>query len=211
MAGKQAIKLTYFNLTGRAEITRLAFHIGGIPFIDERIKRDEFNERKPTLPFGQVPVLTINDKVFSQSSALARYAGAVSGLYPKEPLSALQVDEILAHSKDIFDLLPPTLKVADKDQRIAMRQEIAKTRITPMCEAMERRLAQVKAPNGNYLLGDEITLADLELYLTNALMESEWFEGVPADTCHHYPTWMSVVNAVAQHPKVQSYISKANL
>ncbi|OQS02778.1 glutathione S-transferase, partial [Thraustotheca clavata] len=95
------LKLSYFDLAARAELTRLALYIAGIPFEDERLTREEFAVRKPTLPFKQAPTLTIDGEVFAQSHAMARYAGRLGGLYPSDPLAAYRVDEVIASSDDL--------------------------------------------------------------------------------------------------------------
>ncbi|EQC33719.1 hypothetical protein SDRG_08822 [Saprolegnia diclina VS20] len=209
MAVPQTIKLTYFNLAGRAEIARLAFHIGDVAFEDERISRDAFAALKPSLPFGQLPILTVDGKAFAQSSAIARFAGARSGLYPTDPIAALQVDEILEHAKDIFDVLVPTLREPDKAKRLAMRQELTERKVQPMCAALEARVASTKAPIGDFVLGHALSLADLELYLTRGLFTSGWFEGVPPTLCDDHAAWSRIAAAVAKHPKVQSWQQRA--
>lgn len=50
------LKLTYFNIKARAEPTRLALHIAGIPFEDVRLKHEEWPALKGSFPLGQVPV-----------------------------------------------------------------------------------------------------------------------------------------------------------
>lgn len=54
------LKLTYFRIPARAELSRLIFHFGDVPFEDERLSRLQFLEIKPTLPLGQVPVLEVD-------------------------------------------------------------------------------------------------------------------------------------------------------
>ncbi|CAM9679449.1 unnamed protein product, partial [Sphacelaria rigidula] len=51
--------LTYFDLPGRAEATRLAFAVGDVEFEDKRISFDEFADVASGLPFSQVPVLEV--------------------------------------------------------------------------------------------------------------------------------------------------------
>ncbi|KAF1792329.1 Thioredoxin-like fold [Phytophthora cactorum] len=73
------LKLTYMPHPGRGEPIRLAFYIGGVEFEDERITREELANRKPSLPFNQLPVLEVDGEVIAQSLAILRYAGTLSG------------------------------------------------------------------------------------------------------------------------------------
>lgn len=54
--------LTYFDISGRAEATRLAFTIGGIHFEDKRISFAEFPTLAPSMPFTHVPVLEVGTR-----------------------------------------------------------------------------------------------------------------------------------------------------
>jgi glutathione S-transferase len=81
---------------GRAEAIRLAFHCGGIPFADERLSREQFAEKKETFPFGQVPVLTVDDKaMIPQEVAILHYVGRHTGLYPNDAEEAVKVDVLI--------------------------------------------------------------------------------------------------------------------
>lgn len=53
------LRLTYFNLSGRAEATRLALSLGDVDFEDKRISFAEFPEVAPTTPFKQLPVIEV--------------------------------------------------------------------------------------------------------------------------------------------------------
>ena len=82
-------KLTYFDVHGgRAESIRLAFCLGGIPFEDERWSFAEFGQKRASLRFNAVPVLTIDGAEVTQSNALNRYVGRLAGLYPEDLLQA---------------------------------------------------------------------------------------------------------------------------
>ena len=56
MAAYPKLKLTYFNIKARAEPSRLALHIAGIPFEDKRVSHEEWPALKATMPLGQIPV-----------------------------------------------------------------------------------------------------------------------------------------------------------
>lgn len=57
------LKVIYSDFKGRAEPIRLALHLGKIPFEDQRISHQEWQDLKPQTPFGQMPVLEIDGKV----------------------------------------------------------------------------------------------------------------------------------------------------
>lgn len=69
-AATPKLKLTYFNIKARAEPTRLALHIGGIPFEDVRIEHSAWPAMKASMPLGQLPV---------RSAALLRARVACDG------------------------------------------------------------------------------------------------------------------------------------
>lgn len=105
LAGAMAqpqLKLTYFDVAGRAELTRLLFHYGGIAFEDYRVDFSKFAELKATLPLGQVPLLEVDGDVYLQSIAISRYAAKLASVYPTDPLKALRVDMIADMFVDLF-------------------------------------------------------------------------------------------------------------
>ena len=59
MAKPTKVALIYFDLPGRAELTRILLNYAGIPFEDRHVTRDQWPELKPTTPFGQLPVLEV--------------------------------------------------------------------------------------------------------------------------------------------------------
>ncbi len=91
------LKLTYFDLPARAEVTRVLLHYGNIDFEDKRLGFEEFGQLRDqgllTLPFNQLPVLEIGkDTTLVQSEAIERYAARIAGLIPQDPIQAAQVD-----------------------------------------------------------------------------------------------------------------------
>lgn len=80
------LKLTYFDMRGRAEPIRHALVAGGIEFEDKRISIPEFLEMKKAgaFTFGSLPVLGIDGEMIAESIAILRYIGKMGGLYPKD-------------------------------------------------------------------------------------------------------------------------------
>jgi len=71
---EQELKLTYFDLPGRGELSRLILRYGGIKFSDHRISFSEFGALKKDKNaifwkhgFGSIPILEHNGFVLAQS------------------------------------------------------------------------------------------------------------------------------------------------
>lgn len=90
-----AYKLTYFDVKALAEVTRLLFSYGGIEFEDNRFQKENWPELKPSMPFGQVPVLEHNGKVAHQSLAIARYVAKQVKLVGNNDWEDLEIDSIV--------------------------------------------------------------------------------------------------------------------
>ena len=80
-------RLTYFDFPGgRGEDCRLALHIAGVDFGDDRLDGPAWKERKLDTPFGALPVLTVDGKgQLAQSNAILSYLGRQYRLHPTDP------------------------------------------------------------------------------------------------------------------------------
>ncbi|KAI9209104.1 glutathione S-transferase [Polychytrium aggregatum] len=205
-----SLKVSYFDFTGRAEAVRLSFYVAGIEFEDERLTREQFAAIKPTLPFGQVPVLTVDGKhVFAQSKAILHYAGALGGQYPgtSDLFTSLLIDQVVEEIEDIWIKLGPSLFEKDTSKKIEMRQKIATEVYPPMLAALDKVLAK---HGGKYAVGDKLTIADLSIYCNfNMLIGQKPFvEHIPNDLLAPYHHITKVFNSVKNHPRVVEWESK---
>ena len=90
------LKLTYFDFHGgRGETARLALSLAGIPFEDDRVPGADWPRRKPSTPFGSLPVLEVDGAIVTQSNGINRYVGKLADLYPSDPWQAALCDEAM--------------------------------------------------------------------------------------------------------------------
>lgn len=149
------LKLTYFDGPWLGEPIRNAFIIGGVEFEDHRVKKEDWMAMKPSTPFGALPILTVDDdKVYSQSDAILRYAGKLTGLYPECPMAAMKVDEILGGTHDL--ILAVMSDRSEEGTKKALEEGIPR-----YAGALDKLYAA--NTTGPYILGDQITIADLKL------------------------------------------------
>merc|ERR1712137_95858 len=198
-------KLSYFNMKGAAESIRLAFAVSGLEFEDNRVQREEWPKLKPTTPYGSMPVLEVNGKQYAQSLAILRYAGKLGGTYPSDPLLALQVDMELDAIQDMFNTIRPTFAM-DEEKKMAARKVLAEETLPKWFGIFNQHIKD----NGSsgYLVGDSVTIADLQLYATINMLQSGFLDGVPASIFDPYPELLALKAKIAADEKVKEYEAK---
>ena len=88
-------RLTYFDIRGRVEATRLLLNSQGKSFNDERILSSEsWQKLKPTLPYRYLPRYEDNKVTLFQSQTILRYLARHFELYPETPELQAEADEL---------------------------------------------------------------------------------------------------------------------
>ncbi|RHY34067.1 hypothetical protein DYB32_001144 [Aphanomyces invadans] len=152
------LQLTYFDMPGRGEFIRLLLTYGGIPFDDVRIKFQDWRATKTVLhlPFGQIPTLRANGKVYAQSLALARYAAKLAGLYPASNLVALEADSLIDAILENWDKYNDIVYSDDDEASKKIRLATIESAVFPqLLDALNKRTV------GPYFTGPEPTHADI--------------------------------------------------
>ncbi|MDI3514277.1 MAG: prostaglandin-H2 D-isomerase / glutathione transferase [Rhodocyclaceae bacterium] len=197
------LKLTYFDFSGgRAEPARLALHLGGIPFEDNRFAFGDFAEVRKTTPLGQVPTLHVNDVQVTQSDAITRYAGKRAGLYPDDDLQALFCDEVMGALEDINFKLGETFGMtgdALKHAREALTEEV-------LPRYLRWLQHQLEAHGGEFFADRRLTVADLKAFVMLRWLGSGKLDHIPADLVETVaPKLAAFVDRIAGIPAIAEY------
>ena len=200
------LKLSYFDFHGgRAEPVRLALHIGGIAFEDHRFTHAEFAEVRKTTPFGQVPTLTVDDTMVTQSDAMLRYAGKLAGLYPTDAFQALLCDEVAYVVEEASMKLGPTFRMTGDAQKEA-RLALVNGSMPVYLALLQKRLL---ANGGEYFADQRLTVADLKVFVDVRGLNSGRLDHVPSDLVEQVaPALNAHQQRVSQHPAVVQYYAK---
>jgi prostaglandin-H2 D-isomerase / glutathione transferase len=200
------LKLTYFDFHGgRAEPARLALCIGGIAFEDQRFAFAEFAEVRKSTPFGQVPVLHVDGVLVTQSDAITRYVGKLTGLYPTDAYQALLCDEVLGAVEDITIKLAGTFGLsaeALKEARLAFVGG-------PLTTYLLWLQSQLQAHGGVYFADQRLTVADLKVFGYVRGLNSGRLDHVPTDLVEQVaPLLNSHMRMVGATPAIAQYYAK---
>ncbi|XP_066305112.1 hematopoietic prostaglandin D synthase-like [Branchiostoma lanceolatum] len=154
-------RLVYFNIRGRAELTRLLFAAADLKYEDQRFDfgSDQWKELKPKTPMGQVPVLYIDDVALCQSQTIARYAARTTGLAGRTPLEEAKADMIVDGLEDLGKKLVAMFNEKDEEKKAELQNELTGAFLTQFLGNYEK-LASVDG----FFVGDSLTWADIAFF-----------------------------------------------
>jgi prostaglandin-H2 D-isomerase / glutathione transferase len=214
MVNVPRLTITYFPFGGRGDPLRLAAVIGRIPFTHRAIEFKDWKEVKLTLPLGQVPILEVEEtgkdkQVFVQSTSILRYIGKLGGLYPENPLEAMQVDSIIDTVAETTLPLEITARGAEKclisdkpwtnEELLSIRRRIAESEKHPGLPFFLSYFENLLEKNGTgWLVGEKVTIADLALHRATTWISSGLLDGIPADFINGY------TNLKSHHERVEA-------
>ncbi|KAG2488854.1 hypothetical protein HYH03_012650 [Edaphochlamys debaryana] len=197
------LKLHYFAAPGKAEVARLCLTLGGIPFEDVHYTHETFPTFKAKAPFGQVPVLELEDgKMLAQSGAIDRYVAKLAGLYPEDPLDAAHADQAVFLLIDLTDAFGPTWALP-KDEQVKAREAIMATKGREKLGYLAKLV-----PGGAYVAGGKLSFADLGVFVMLSSLTSGQFDGVSKTCLDEFPDLKAFRNKIASEPAVKAHYDK---
>ena len=202
------IKLHYFDVPfWRAEVSRLAMHLGKVPFEDVRMKTPEEREAfkaSGKAPFGQVPIMEVDGKVIAQTGAIARYCGKQGGFYPRDDdFAAAKIDEIIDTATDITVAVGRTFRMEAKEKEEA-RKELATITLPKYLTALEKMMTE----NGStgYYVGSKMTIADIAMWRLFGWLAGGVVDGIPTTLLDSTPQVLNNFKATDQHPEIKQWM-----
>lgn len=198
------LKLIYFDFHGgRGEPARLALHIGGVEFEDQRVVFADWPAIKPQMPYQVLPVLEVDGKLLAQSNSINRFVGKLAGLYPGDPWQAGLCDEIMDAVEDSTQLLVATFSIESENEKKAARQALVDGALRSSLEQLQTRLEK---SGGKYFSDSRLTVADLKVFGWIKDLKSGNFDHIPTDLPDRVaPLLMEHFERVNTHPKIVEY------
>ena len=142
-----------------------------------------------TLPSG---------KVIVESGAIGRYAGRLAGLYPTEPEKALLVDEVVELLNSIMAKAP---QEKDPELKKQKRQEYAAGFLKKVLSLIASRISE----GGQFILGNELSVADVALYGFLKMLYSGFLDDIPPSYPDQWPEFPRFISAMEANDKFSPY------
>ncbi|XP_072051422.1 hematopoietic prostaglandin D synthase-like [Amphiura filiformis] len=196
-------KLVYFNSKGRAEVTRLLFHLGGYDYEDFRIRDGQWiTKYKFEMPCKQVPVLFIDGQPLTQANAIARYVAKETGLYGQTNLQCARIDAVMDVCNDWRYSLGKWFSTEDPEEQESWVRVLRHEEAPTVCINLETLLRQNNGGD-SYFVGDTITVADLFVFCDIQLIRA-----FVDDVLDKYPKISALFDRVASNEKVAEWVKK---
>ncbi|XP_014235050.1 glutathione S-transferase-like [Trichogramma pretiosum] len=192
-------KLTYFNIYGLAEPIRFLFNYGGINFIDERMTEEDWLRLKPTMPFGQVPVLEVNGKKINQSTAICRYLAKQVGLTGQDDWENLEIDAVVDTISDLRVKINAAHYEKNAESK-AQKLAVAKSTTDLVIDRLNDRVAK----NKGHLVNGKLTWADLYFVAQLDLLNAR----AARDILENAKNLQELRDKVLALPKIKAWIEK---
>jgi glutathione S-transferase len=197
-------KLTYFDApVSRGEECRLALHLAGVDFEDNRISQAAWPALKERTPYGTMPVLELPGHApIAHSNAILVLIGRRHGLHPADDFEAARHEGMMQHVEDLRLRVSPTIRMGDAEKKTA-REALVADYLPGWGKAAERNLGA-----GPFFAGDKMHVVDLKLH-----MAVRWFLGgkvdhIPATIFAAFPKLMRIHDAVRDDARVKAWYAR---
>jgi len=198
----------YFGMPfWRAEVSRLALHLGKVDFEDRIIKDRAAWVATGVSPFGQAPLLEVDGKPIAQTGAIARYCGKLSGHYPKDDdFAAAKIDEIIDTATDMTTTMGATMGLESVEEKKAARAKLVAEdgKMTKYFVALEKILKD----NGStgFFVGKTMTVADISMWRLLGWFKGGVLDGLPSDLIDKYALLSKFWNDMDANADIRAYM-----
>jgi glutathione S-transferase len=197
-------RLTYFDqAASRGEECRLALFLGGVDFEDNRIARSAWPALKPTTPFGSLPTFELPGKPpVSQSNAILGYIGRSHGLLPTDAWEAMRLESLMCAAEDLRHAVTKTFGIEDAAELVRRRRELVDGPVKVWASGMEKQIV------GPFAGGDQISVADIKLFIVMGWFKKGVLDHVPTDVFAPFERLERLFDSVKRHPKVVAWYAR---
>merc|ERR1712123_94955 len=199
-----SIKLTYFNLKGRAEFARLVLVQAGEVWEDVRVDQAGWAQLKPTLPLSQIPCIEVDGVTICQSMTIARYLARRCGLAGSTDLEAAQADEAVDTVSDWIQQQKEAIKPPLPGQKPVMQREFVDVQLQAWLGKMERLLT---SRGGKHFSGAGLTWADLAVFHVLDSMEDRLNEQEEHLNMDSFPRMKELEVMVRGLPNIKKWLA----
>ena len=185
------LTLVYAKMQALAEPARMLLRYANVPYEDvyawDFYGKSWRDGGKQEAPFGQVPVLVVNNNTsIDQSGAIQRYLSRLTETCPADSLMAAQADALCDNAGELFIISNPVANFFT-GERFESTVKAFKKSFEPRLQYFSRSLAAF--PNGPFFFGEQPMFCDFTIF-------------------HHFQIAQLLVSDIfVSHPEVETFMN----
>ena len=195
-------KLYYFQARGGAELTRWIFIQAGVPYEDVRLSSEEWAEFKPKTPYGCMPVLEIDGKLYGGSGPIARYIAEQYGLAGSNELENFELSTIYDVTQDLVIRIMVIHFEKEDARKAELKKELDETHLPKYLGILNKRITDNGSADG-WIYGNKVTYVDLRI--VNML---EFVLKMSPNALDAYPAITKLKAAVEALPNIAKWLKE---
>lgn len=200
------MKLTYFNVRGLAETSRILLALGGEEYEDFRyplevidmskheMKKDEFDKDKAdgklVTSLNKVPFLEVDGVTIPQSKSIERFLARRFNMMGSNDVEAAQIDAICESVRDFKDMYQKVRFLPEDEKEAGMKEWFTSTLVERLT-LLENQLVG----DSGFSVGNTMSLSDVVLFT----FVTEFFDNKEA-----------ALNATLTSPKIRAVVDRVS-
>ena len=153
-----------------------------------------------------MPTLQINDLLVTQSDAITRYVGKLTGLYPADNLQALFCDEVMSALEDVNIKIGATFGMTGDELKNARTALVAGA----LPQYLQWLQKQLESHGGEYFADNRLTIADLKALVCLRGLNSGKLDHIPSNLIEKVaPKLEAYLQRIGNVPAIAQYYSKS--
>ena len=154
-------KVYYTNHRGRAELIRWIFKQAGVNFEDVRFTKEEWLAFKPRSPYGVLPLLEVDGKLYGGTLPIARYVAEQHGVAGSNALENFELAGIYDTTHDLETKLVPCFEEKDEEKKAQYKKDLEEKHLPKYFGIFEKLITDNSA-NG-WVFGKNVTYVDFRV------------------------------------------------
>lgn len=191
----------YWKVASRAQLPMLLLSSKNIKFDWNYTTANKWPASKTEMPFGQLPVLEVENGVrIGQSGAIARYCATLAKLLPENPVERAMVESIMDQCNDVFDAMGKAKYAGDDVAQAKAWWAFEEKGLDSKIQCVESML---QSRSDIYFGGQEANAADIAVFSVMNLVDRagvSWKE--------RYPNITNLYTEVAGLGGIPRYLEK---
>ncbi|XP_053619370.1 glutathione S-transferase 2-like [Plodia interpunctella] len=196
------VEFYYFQAKALGEGARMLLAYGGQEFKDIRIPDNDWPQFKPKTPYGMMPYMIIDGKIYTQCTAMCRYLGRKYGLSGADIEEDFEIDQIVELIQDIRAKGTHVRNEENPEVKAKRHAEYTKDQYPLLLKKLDDGIRN----NNGYLVAGKLTWADFffaGIYdFLKGIMEAPQLD-------EKYPSFKKLQQTVVNLPGVKEYVAKA--